>query len=134
MNRILALALVGVMAIALSACAPSPSADAGKQPPVASVATSGVAPTIGASGGATFEKFSKVKLGMTYEQVVQIMGNGGGLRNNPNPTADDKGPTKPTPHGTMVYAWISSTQGNNNVMHVTFVNNRVTAKDQAGLP
>jgi hypothetical protein len=134
MNRNIVLALAGVAVLALSACAPPQSANTGGAAPATPAASSTASVTIGASGGATFAKYSKIRIGMTYQEVVQIMGNEGALRNNPNKTADDKGPNKATPAGTMVYAWISSTPGNTNVMHVTFVNNRVTAKDQAGLP
>ena len=134
MNRNVMLALAGVAVLAVTGCAPSQGVDTGSQIPATIAATSTAPATIGASGGATFAKFSKVKIGMTYEQVVEIMGNGGALRSNPKPTVDDKGAAKSTATGTVVYAWISTVPGNNNVMHVTFVKNRVTAKDQAGLP
>lgn len=131
------LAILAVVAsvLLLVACKPTavPAADGGGSV-APGVATGSVDATAGPAGGATLAKYKQIQTGMTYDEVVAIMGTPGSQRNNPNPTADDKAPRKPTPRGVTVYAWISTTPGNSNVMHVTFTNGRVTAKDQAGLP
>ena len=134
-SRTALLVVVGAVAVALSACgSPKGAVSGGKGSAAATLTAPSVVATAGPSGGATFAKYSKIKIGMTYQQVVQIMGNPGARPVNPNPTMDDKGATQVSPRGATVYVWMSTEQGNRNLMHVTFVKNKVTAKDQAGLP
>jgi hypothetical protein len=132
-KKIAMLVAAAAIVMAVSAC--------GSKAPVAAktksgtiVTTASVVDTIGPAGGATFAKYSKIKIGMTYAQVVKIMGNSGAERGNPNKTMDDKGSTPSSPRGVAVFAWMATQQDNTNSMHVTFRDNKVTAKDQAGLP
>ena len=133
MRKICILVAAAAIVMAVSACgAKAPVAARAKSD--TTVTTASVVDTIGPAGGATFAKYSEIKIGMTHAQVVKIMGNSGAERGNPNGTMDDKGSTPVSPRGVAVYTWMASRQDNTNSMHVTFRNNKVTAKDQAGLP
>ncbi len=133
MKKIGMLVAAAAIVMAVSACA-SKAPVAAKPKSEATATTASAVATIGPAGGATFAKYSEIKIGMTYAQVVKIMGNSGAERGNPNGTMDDKGSTPVTPRGVAVYTWMATRQDNTNSMHVTFRNNKVTAKDQAGLP
>ena len=69
-------------------------------------------------GKITLEQFNKIKQGMTYQEVVQILGREGELMSEA---------------GSMrMYTWTNKDDFSN--MNATFNNNRVAAKGQLGLP
>lgn len=71
----------------------------------------------------TLEKYNKIQTGMTYEQVKDIMGDPG------QPSAESKMPAS----GEVVfriYQWQNSDGSN---MQISFTNNHVDMKAQAGL-
>jgi len=58
--------------VALSACgSPKGAVSGGKGSAAATLTAPSVVATAGPSGGATFAKYSKIKIGMTYQQVVR---------------------------------------------------------------
>lgn len=67
----------------------------------------------------TYEKFSKVKMGSTYEDVKNMLGEG------KESTSSEMGGIK-----TVIYTWDN---GDGSNMNVTFQNNKALAKAQAGL-
>ena len=69
----------------------------------------------------TLEKFNKIKTGMTYEQVVEIIGEEG--------TLDSE--TELMNVKTQIYHWYAKNHMSNAI--ITFSNNKVTSKTQTAL-
>ena len=83
--------------------------------------TKNVTSTNSKSTKMTLEKFNKIKTGMTYKQVVSIIGEDGKLSTE----SSYGGQTM------KIYYWYAS-NGISNAT-VSFMNNKVTAKSQIGL-
>ena len=69
----------------------------------------------------TLEKFNKIETGMTYEQVVEIIGEEGTL-DSESDFMDYK---------TQIYHWYAKNHMSNAI--ITFSNNKVTSKTQTAL-
>ncbi|MCI8470341.1 MAG: DUF3862 domain-containing protein [Clostridia bacterium] len=72
----------------------------------------------------TLEKFEKIETGMSYEQVVEIIGEEGSTISETNITNDEK-------YHTIMYSW-KAKNGIANA-NVTFQGNKVISKAQVGL-
>lgn len=70
----------------------------------------------------TLEEYNQIETGMTYEQVVEIIGSSGTLSTESN-VADIN---------TKIYTWYGNGSAGSNA-NVTFVNNSVQIKGQVGL-
>jgi hypothetical protein len=80
-----------------------------------------VAPKPPAKNGITLSEFNKIKNGMTYQQVVQIIGENGTLEASASSGA----------YTSKVYSWTQ--KGTYGSASISFMNNKVQAKAQAGL-
>ncbi len=72
----------------------------------------------------TLEKFNKIETGMTYEQVVEIIGEEGTVLSESNVLNDEK-------YHTIMYSWKAKNQIAN--ANVTFQGGKVISKAQMGL-
>lgn len=72
----------------------------------------------------TLEKFNKIQTGMTYEEVVEIIGEEGTVNSESNITNDEK-------YHTIFYSW-KAADGIANA-NVTFQGGKVVSKAQFGL-
>ena len=73
----------------------------------------------------TLEEFNQIQTGMTYEQVVEVIGDGGGIMSECGKTGGGQNKTK-------IYSW-EGKGGLGANANVTFQGGKVVAKAQFGL-
>ena len=72
----------------------------------------------------TMDEFNQIQTGMTYEEVINIIGSGGTLTSDVS-IGDEK-------YHTQIYTWYGNTITGANA-NVTFQNGKVVGKSQVGL-